>query len=113
MFVAAKPNRLLALAMLTLLAGCGGRVSRPVAATNAYDDQLSCTHLHAEKDVNAARARDLAGEQRNDLGNDVGLLLISPLFLNLSGSEQRELRAFAARDQVLDGLIARKCGKPD
>ena len=107
MFSPAKPACLLALALL--LPGCGGRVSRPVATTNPYDDQLSCTHLQAEKAVNAARARDLAGEQHNDAGNDVGFLLISPLFLNLSGSEQTELRAFAARDQVLDRLIAAKC----
>ena len=91
------------------LGGCGGRVSRPVAATNTYDDQLSCTHLLAEKDVNAARARDLAGEQHNDVGNNIGFLVFSPLFLNLSGSEQVELRAYAAREKVLDQMIARKC----
>jgi hypothetical protein len=94
-----------------LLSGCGGRVSRPVAAHEPYDDQLDCAHLTAEKSVNTALARDLTGEQANDANNNLGQLLLNPLFLNLSGSEQRELEAFAAREKVLDQLIARKCPK--
>ena len=95
-----------------MLASCGGRISRPVAATEPYDQRLDCDHLVAEKAVNAARARDLPGEQRNDVNNDVGFLLLSPLFLNLSGSEQTELEAFAAREKTLNALIAQRCPAP-
>jgi hypothetical protein len=94
-----------------MLAGCGGRVSRPIAANEPYDSQLDCAHLTAEKAVNAARARDLAGEQTDDANNNLGQLLLNPLFLNLSGSEQTEIEAFAAREKVLDQLMLQKCPK--
>jgi hypothetical protein len=94
------------------IAGCGGRVARPVAITTPYDSQLDCDHLAAEKTVNAARARDLAGEQNNDVKNDIGFLLFSPLFVNLSGTEQTELRAYAARETVLNKIMAGRCPAP-
>jgi hypothetical protein len=99
----------MALASAFGVAACGGRVSRPVAETNPYDSQLSCAHLEAEKDVNVMRAHDLIGEQHNDINNDVGFLVFSPLFINLSGTEQTEMKAFAAREKVLGKLIAQKC----
>jgi len=95
-----------------LLVGCGGRASRPVAVNTPYDDRLDCAHLQAEKSVNATRAHDLLGEQHNDLNNSLGFLVWNPLFIDLSDSEQQEIRAFAAREKVLDTLIAQRCHKP-
>jgi hypothetical protein len=42
--------------------------------------------------------------------NNLGFLLLDPLFLDLSNTEQKEITAFQARNQVLDGLIAQRCG---
>jgi hypothetical protein len=95
--------------LLTFLAACGGRVSRPVAATNDYDDRLSCEQLKGEKAVNAARVQDLVGEKKQAENNNIGMLLVDPMFLDLSDSERKEMRAFAERDKVLDKLIQEKC----
>jgi hypothetical protein len=91
---------------------CGGRVGSPVAATTPYDDKLDCAHLQAEKSVNVARMADLLGERDNDVRNNLGMLLLNPLFLNLSDTEQKEITAFQARNQVLDGLITQRCAIP-
>jgi hypothetical protein len=89
---------------------CGGRVGNPVPPTTPYDDKLDCAHLQAEKSVNTARAADLLGEGDSDVRNNLGFLLLDPLFLDLSNTEQKEITAFQARNQVLDGLIAQRCG---
>jgi len=107
-----QATRFAALLLPLHLAACGGRVSRPVLATQPTDAQLDCAHLTAEKSVNAARAADLTGEQNNDVRNNLGMLVLSPLFLNFTGSEQTELAAFAARESTLNQLIAQKCPKP-
>ena len=108
---AKSASRFAALLLPICLAACGGRVSRPVASTEPYDSQLDCAHLTAEKSVNAARAADLTGEQNNDVRNNLGMLVLSPLFLNFTGSEQTELVAFAAREKTLNQLIAERCPK--
>jgi hypothetical protein len=97
---------------MTVLCGCGGRSSHPIEATNAYDSQLSCDHLRAERQVNDARIADLAGEKGGDANNNVGKVLEGPvgiLFLDLSDSEKQEITAFQTRNKVLDQLIAQKC----
>jgi hypothetical protein len=91
------------------LAGCGGRVAHPVAATTPLDDQLSCDHLRSEREVNDARIADLRKEKRNSQDNDAGLILAAPLLLDVSDSEEKEIAAFQARNKVLDDLIAKKC----
>jgi hypothetical protein len=97
---------------LLLLAACGGRVSRPVAATHPYDDQLSCDHLHAERTVNESRIADLRNERGDAISNNVGKLVATPmlpLFMDFSGVENKEVAALDERDKVLDTLIAAKC----
>lgn len=96
-----------ALAFLTV--SCGGRVSRPIAATTPYDDQLSCDHLRAERQVNDARIADLNGERDHSAVTNVGWLVYLPLFMDVSKSEATEITAFQDRNTVLDGLIAKKC----
>jgi hypothetical protein len=95
--------------MLLPLVACGGRVSHPVSATNAYDDKLSCEHLRAERSVNDARVADLEKERGNAEVNSVGMLVVSPLFVDLSRSESKEIEAFEERNKVIDTLIAKRC----
>ena len=102
-------NNRLAVFCLLLLAGCGGRAAHPVAANNDYDDRLSCDHLRAEREVNDSKLADLTKERKNDNNNNVGLAVMDPLFLDLSGSERTEAEALTKRNAVLDGLIATKC----
>jgi hypothetical protein len=92
-----------------LLEGCGGRAARPVAITNDYDVQLTCDQLHAERGVNDSKLADLTQERKHDNANNVGMVLLDPLFLDLSGSERTEAVALTKRNTVLDDLIAKKC----
>jgi hypothetical protein len=94
-----------------LLAGCGGRAAHPVAVNNAYDDRLTCDHLHAERGVNDSKLADLTKERKDANGNNVGTALLEgPLWLDLSGAERTEADALVKRNAVLDGLIAKRCG---
>jgi len=76
---------------------------------NDYDDRLSCDHLRAERSINDAKLADLVKERKNDNNNNVGIALMDPLFLDLSGSERTEADALTKRNAVLDGLIGQKC----
>jgi len=89
-------------------AGCGGRAAQPVASTTPMDATLSCDHLRAERQVNLARIADLGGE-RHDANRDVARLVMDPLVIDLSQTEQREIAALEARNQELDRLIAGRC----
>jgi len=97
------------IASLVWLAGCGGRVSHPVEAVTDHDDRLSCDQLRAERRVNDSRMADLRDEKQNAEMNNVGLVVVSPLFFDLSSSEGKEIVALAARNQTLDALIAKRC----
>ena len=98
---------------LLLLASCGGRTPHPVAATNPYDEQLSCTHLRNERAVNEKRFAELDDERRTDQANNAGLVVGAGigglLLMDVSGSEKTEADALKTRNQNLDQLIARKC----
>ena len=76
---------------------------------NDYDDRLSCDHLRAERSINDAKLADLVKERKNDNNNNVGIALMDPLFLDLSGSERTEAEALNKRNAVLDGLMGQKC----
>jgi len=94
--------------MSVLLAACGGRVSRPVQVTSPLDAQLTCTHIQAEAKVNLARIDDLSAEKTMQGGNNAGLLLAGPLFLDLSSTEADEMKALRARNDVLRQLAVEK-----
>lgn len=94
-----------------LLAGCGGRVARPVEAMTPLDGRLTCTHIVEEIRVNNARAADLAGEKDAQSGNNAGLILVAPMFINLDNTEGREVQALHARNQVLADLASKKACK--
>jgi hypothetical protein len=95
-----------------LLAGCGGRAAHPVAINNDYDDRLTCDHLRAEREVNDSKLADLTKERKNGNNNNVGMAVLDPLFLDLSGAERKEAEALTKRNAVLDGMIANKCTLP-
>lgn len=84
-------------------------MARPVSATNDYDDLLTCDHLRAEHGVNDSKLADLTKERKSDNANNVGMLLVGPLFMDLSSSERTEAQALVKRNAVLDQLIAKKC----
>lgn len=93
---------------LSLLVGCGARRAEPVEKVRATDSQLTCDHLAAERKVNLVRAQDLLQEKNAQEGNNIGILLINPFFLDLSDTEQTEVRALHARNQHLDRLMQKK-----
>jgi hypothetical protein len=97
------------LAVCLLVAGCGGRVARPVAINNDFDSQLTCGHLRAERGINDSLLMDLTQERKHDDANNVGMVPASPLFLDLSSSERKEADALTKRNAVLDQLIVKKC----
>jgi hypothetical protein len=98
----------LALSTALLASACGGRKADPVSLKRATDGQLTCAHLSAERSVNEARVKDLLGEAEAANLNNFGLLLVSPLFLDLSNVEQEEVRALNARNEELARLQAAK-----
>ncbi len=89
---------------ISLISGCGGRVADPVPVTKSNDDKLTCAHIKAEKEVNQARVLDLAQESEFSETNNIGLLLVSPLFLDLSDGIQSEIRALSDRNIQLEVL---------
>ena len=93
-----------------VLAGCGGREAHPVATTQSVDPLLTCAHIAAEFGNNQKRVAELAGEWSERNRDNVGLLLFSPLFLDLSQSERKEAEAIAARNQrLLELATAKSC----
>lgn len=106
-------RRLGAFSLVLLCAACGGRAAHPVSATTPYDDQLSCDHLTAERQVNDRRIADLNDESNQDVANSVGLVLVGgiggAMLMDASHSETTERDALHARNATLDGLIAKKC----
>lgn len=89
------------LALVLALGGCGGRVARPVEVVRPYDDNLTCVHVVQELQSNSDRIADLRGEMKAQNDNNAGLLIVSPLFLNVNDSEDKEVEALVARNQRL------------
>jgi len=101
-------RRLIVVVGVLALAGCGGRVAQPVQLTRAIDSSLTCDHLKAEYDNNLKRRIELTGESADKVGNNIGILLISPLFLDLSDTQKIEVKALLARNGRLEELAQGK-----
>ena len=92
-----------------LLAGaCGGRVAQPVLVEQSYDAKLSCTHLAGELSNNEKRLVELKAERDGKPAENFGLLLTSPLFIDMSDSQKNEVKALIARNDRLKALMAEK-----
>lgn len=92
---------------LTLLA-CGGRVAKPIAEKNSWDSQLSCSHLFGEYKNHDKRLVELTGESKDKPVHNLGMLLSSPLFLDLSKSQQYEATAIYKRQARLKSIMKTK-----
>ena len=91
-----------------LLAACGGRVAQPVLLEQAYDSKLSCAHLAGELANNDKRLIELKAERDGKPAENFGLLLVSPLFIDMSDSQKNEVKALIARNDRLKSLMAEK-----
>ncbi|MCP5371447.1 MAG: hypothetical protein H6907_06890 [Hyphomicrobiales bacterium] len=99
----------LATALALTVAGCGGRVARPVPATTAFDDQLTCAHIAAQIETGDARIADLGREAQNQSEQNVAkLLFVGVIWMNLNDSEKEEITALQARRARLQQLKAEK-----
>ena len=87
-----------------LLNSCGGRVIQPIETTRTIDPMLSCAHIAAELDNNGKRAKELLGERKDQGVNNLGFLITSPLFLDFSDTEKKEIKALAERNIHLADL---------
>ena len=98
------------------LFGCGGRTANPVAAIKAGDEQLSCSALrvemsNVEKQVQSLLPKSKKTGKNVALGT-AGLFLIVPFFfMDFSGAEQAEIRAYQERYGALQTTYVNKgCG---
>lgn len=104
---------ILCLTAFAVLAGCGGRVAKPVALVQPFDEKLSCAHLAGEYSNNEKRLAELLDERAFSNMNNLGLLVTSPLFLDLSDTQKKEALALRARNERLAALMkAKSCDSP-
>ncbi|MEM1277940.1 MAG: hypothetical protein AAGH74_15560 [Pseudomonadota bacterium] len=108
MFQSLRLRTCLIVAGLAVIAACGGRQANPVAQQRDIDSQLTCVHLSGERSFNDARIEDLLGELKASDQNNFALLVVSPLFIDLSDSERTEIQALHSRSEELDRLLAEK-----
>ncbi|MEM8793010.1 MAG: hypothetical protein AAGE80_15430 [Pseudomonadota bacterium] len=94
--------------LATAVAACGGRTANPVTAQRDIDAKLSCANLQGELSFNNTRIADLTDEGDFADAQNLGLLLVGPLFLDFSDSQQTEIKALHARNQELNHLIDEK-----
>ena len=90
------------------LAACGGRVANLTPTTTALDSKLSCTHLFGEHQNLDKRLAELTGERGDKPLHNVGMLLTSPLFLDLSGAQKEEGASILKRQERLGELMQSK-----
>ena len=93
---------------LLFVAACGGRVAQPVLIEQGYDAKLSCAHLSGELSNNEKRLIELKAERDGKPSENLGLLLVSPLFLDMSDSQKNEVKALIARNDRLKSLMTEK-----
>jgi len=92
------------------LASCGARTANLTPLTTSLDSKLSCTHLNGEYQNLDKRIIELTDERDSRRINNVGLLLSSPLFLDLSGTEKKEATSIVERQEQLRVLMqSRSC----
>ena len=99
-----------AVLLLVSLTACGGRVANPVAQSLAFDEKLTCSHHNGEYENNAKRLVELVGERKDRTRDNFGMLISSPLFLDLSATNKKEVTALDARNtQIIALMTTKKC----
>ena len=93
---------------LLMLTSCGGRVSDIISETSNIDDRLTCTHLKAEFEINLEKVKDISKERKEQVANNVGLLVASPFLLDFKDTEKKEILALQKRNLHLEHLIQEK-----
>lgn len=95
-------------AVSLILVACGGRVANPITEKNTWDSQLSCSHLNGEYQNHDKRLAELTGERKDKPIHNVGMLLSSPLFLDLSKAQQQEATAIYKRQAHIKTIMNSK-----
>jgi hypothetical protein len=115
----AKPITL-AIAMDIFLAGCGGRESRPVPATNVADTSLDCPAIAREFEANERQIVVTLQEKDSAVAKNVvlgvtGAVLFFPalFFMDPKSPEKVEIDALRNRNRVLEDIArTRRCPVP-
>ncbi|MCC2652759.1 MAG: hypothetical protein K0R61_1691 [Microvirga sp.] len=115
----AKPITL-AIAMGIFLAGCGGRESRPVPATNVADTSLDCPAIAREFEANERQIVVTLQEKDSAVAKNVvlgvtGAVLFFPalFFMDPKSPEKVEIDALRNRNRVLEDIArTRRCPVP-
>lgn len=97
----------------SILAACAGRVANPSASYRIGDDAMSCSEIKAELSHVQSRVDALVPESEKT-GKNVALgvagwfLIVPWFFMDLSKSEQVEIKAYQERYLSLEKLYSRK-----
>lgn len=107
--------KFLILTLFIFIQACGGRQVKSVAEVSSLDNQLTCSHISGEYQVNNQRVTELIGEKGQKGGANIGMvLLLGPAslpFIDVSGSEKKEIEAITLRNKTLERLASVKsCG---
>ena len=104
------------LSLTIIVAGCSGQTANPVRAYKSTDEGMNCSEIKAEMSYVESQIASLIPETektgKNTALGVTGFFLIVPwFFMDLSTSEQQEVKAFQARYMELDKQYAKKkCG---
>lgn len=91
-----------------ILTSCGGRVANIVPERTTSDEYFTCSHISGEHEMNLAKVKDLTKEKKAESVNNVGMLLVAPLFLDLNSSQKDEILALQKRNERLEQLSEEK-----
>ena len=112
-----KPKFTAILAAVWALAGCAGHPPADIAVSQSTDQLLFCDELDAEYDRTLELADERSDAALNTASGNVflagsGLLVMPPvvLFMDLTGAEATEARAYRRRANHLASIIQNKCG---
>jgi hypothetical protein len=102
------------------LAGCGGRESRPVPATNVADTSLDCPAIAREFEANERQIVVTLQEKDSAVAKNVvlgvtGAVLFFPalFFMDPKSPEKVEIDALRNRNRVLEDIArTRRCPVP-
>lgn len=106
--------------MSVVLAGCGGREAKPVAATNPADSAFDCAGISREFAANERQILATLKERSQAQGKNMilgtaGVLLVPPalFFMAPKSPEKVEVDALRNRNKVLEDIArTKKCPAP-